>query len=338
MTDLLSRYQEALKTQALQADAGQMAAIRYLNNVQKALNNKCAQELKSVYIHGPVGRGKSMVMNLFCRDLTVMFRRVHFHAFMEELHSKLHSYSGKEDAMTVIARDIGCDARVLCFDEFYITNIADAMLLGRLFEKLFAENVLVVATSNWGIEDLFQGGVNRAQFMPFIKLMHKRMDVIELAGGLDYRTKNIKNMKSLPYYFFVDNYAETAQSMADYFAKFTVVGAPSPALPDNLQPIKSAGRIAWFSFKYLCDQNLGREEYLNLATHVDTILLESVPLFSSAEADAALRFITLIDILYENKVRLICSAADVPQALCLSGDAAAPFARTASRIMEMQGW
>lgn len=338
---MLKEYQAGLKAQKFQPDAGQARVVTYLNNLQKALNNNCAQNLNGVYIYGPVGRGKSMLMHLFCSNLNIMYRRVHFHAFMEELHQKMHNLQGKSgDPVTKIAQNIAEEARVLCFDEFYITNIADAMLLGRLFEKLFAANVLIIATSNWSIPNLFQGGVNRAQFKPFIKTMENNMDSIELASGPDYRTKGVK---LLPNICFTDHYSSTDKCLEQKFLSAVKMQSQKGSnktkkltLPDHLTPKRQEGTAAWYSFNYLCNAAIGREDYLLLAEQVTTLVLENIPLFSSAEADSALRLITLIDILYENNIKLICSAADVPQALCPEGDAAAPFLRTASRLMEMQ--
>jgi len=281
---MLKQYQAALKAKKYAPDAGQAQAVTYLHNLEKALNNNCAQGLKGVYIYGAVGRGKSMLMHMFCDNLTIMYRSVHFHAFMEELHANMHNQTSEDgDPVTKIAQKIAEEARVLCFDEFYITNIGDAMLLGRLFQKLFAANVLIIATSNWAIPDLFQGGVNRAQFKPFIATMEKNMDSIQLAQGPDYRTQGIK---TLPNYCFIDNYGTADKCLAQKFLMSKQPTKKTVTLPANLTPKRLEGGAAWYSFNYLCGAAMGREDYLTLANTIHTLVLESIPLFSSAEADA----------------------------------------------------
>ena len=327
---LQQQYEAQITNGVLQADVAQKTAIDRLDAALQVLEEGVSH-IQGLYLYGPVGRGKSMVMNLFFEQAPEPKRRVHFHAFMEELHGRMHALPVQKnvDPMDAVVLDIKEEAQLLCFDEFYITNIADAMLLGRLFQKFFEHGVLVVATSNWPPEELFQGGVNRDRFLPFIKLIMKHMDAVEVAGEQDYR---LLGQDGWPLW----HVGEGTSFLNQFWESFTT-GCERVA-PANVTVFKACGRVAWCRFEDMCGMPLDREHYLYLADQFDFIILEDVPLFPEKKVDEAIRFITLVDILYEKKCPLICSAIDVPAKLCTKGDAAQPFLRTVSRLHEMQGW
>jgi cell division protein ZapE len=335
--NLMAAYQKQLDQQGYLPDAAQASALVRLQNLATALQADTATPPKGLYLHGPVGRGKSWLMELFHNAVTMPKRRVHFHAFMQELHTRLHTTTTRpgQDLMQVVAAQIANEASLLCFDEFYITNIADAMLLGRLFQALFAQGVVIVATSNWAPEDLFQGGMNRDRFMPFIRQIEKMMDVVSIGAGRDYRLRGRQgDAGSLPpYYVVAEGKVSAAPQLQVLFDEFAV--GVETTLPPDLPCKKREGRAAWFMFADLCDKSYGREQYLDLMRACDTVVIEGVPVFTPAEADSALRFVTLVDICYEHKRRMVVSAAAAPHRLCPQGDAAEPFKRTASRLMQL---
>lgn len=325
-------YDKSLKN-GLSADATQAAAVKELDVLLTNLQAKKSK--KGAYLFGPVGRGKSHVMQyLFdaAQTQNIPTRRVHFHKFMEELHERMHKLgkmNGK-DPMRQLAEDIAEDAQLLCFDEFYITNIADAMLLGRLMEHLFGVGITVCATSNWPMDDLFQGGLNRDRFKPFITLMQQYLNPIELAGEIDYRSQNTEE---LPLWRTGSHPKWLNTSL-----KFYGEGRKAVHIPEFPKPEKTNNTAALFTFENICGDGVGRSEYLDLSETLTTLLITNIPILPPSHADAALRFITLVDVWYEAKKRLICTSEALPSELCPAGDASAPFARTASRIHEMQGW
>jgi len=299
---------------------------------------------RGLYLWGGVGRGKSMLMDLFFRTAPVaQKRRVHFHEFMQETHTRIGDWrknaadrKGKDDPIPPVAKAIAETARLLCFDEFQVTDIADAMLLGRLFEQLFDIGVVVVATSNRVPDDLYKDGINRQLFLPFIEELKDRLDVMEIASGVDHR---LQQLTAAPvYYAPLDPKAETALSAA--WNRLTQ-GAEAQSCTITVQgravpvPREAAG-VAWFAFEDLCAQPLGAADYLALAAQFHTLLIEKVPQLSSAKRNEAKRFVTLIDALYEAKTKLVMSAAAEPEALYPEGDGAFEFERTASRLMEMR--
>ncbi len=294
---------------------------------------------RGLYLWGGVGRGKSMLMDLFtdATDITAK-RRVHFHAFMQEVHRGMTAARkrGAEDALAPVGEALTADLRLLAFDEVQITDITDAMLVGRLFQMLFAAGVMVVATSNRPPDDLYRNGLNRALFLPFIATLKERMEVVELEAEADYRQHRLRGAQV---YFHP---AGTAKAAIDtIWRDLTGGGGDTPPLTlrvtgrDVVIPAFRNG-AARASFWDLCARALGAADYLALAKAVRLLVLEDIPQLSASNYNEAKRFVTLIDTLYEARVRLIASASDVPERLYIEGTGAFEFERTASRLREMQ--
>lgn len=296
---------------------------------------------KGLYIHGPVGRGKSMMMDLFfaCAE-TPQKRRIHFHAFMQDVHSRLFAMRSAKpdlaDPLVPLAEQLASEAWLLCFDEFVVQDIADAMILSRLFTALFDCGVVVVATSNVAPDDLYRNGLHRERFLPFISVLKSNVDLFHFDGGLDYRAQRIAEINR--YNYPIDDGANAALQSA-----FAALSDGTAAAPVNLDikgrrlTIPRAARgVAMAGFDDLCAAALGAGDYLVLAEQFHTVIVSGIPQFNADNRNETKRFITLIDILYDHQVRFICSAAcalaDLP------GDSPHGFElqRTISRLMEMQ--
>lgn len=294
---------------------------------------------KGLYLWGGVGRGKSMLMDLFTESLAIKAkRRVHFHAFMQEIHKGMHEArkKGVDDPIAPIAEALSRDLRLLAFDEMTITDITDAMVVGRLFEKLFAAGVVVVTTSNRVPEDLYKNGLNREVFLPFIAMLRDRLQVVELESPNDYRQHRLQGAQV---YFHP---AGTARGHIQKVWDDLTGGDPGKPLrlPVNGREVelpRFANGVGRASFWELCARPLGPGDYLAIAGAVRVLILEDIPQLSASNYNEAKRFVTLIDALYEAKVRLVCSAADTPERLYAEGTGAFEFERTASRLREMQG-
>jgi cell division protein ZapE len=350
----LLRYQERLAAKDLHPDPGQEVAARALSDLwltilqheerRQGWLGRLRREapVQGIYLWGDVGRGKSMLMDLFFQSLPSALpkRRVHFHAFMQEVHAGLRDLrsSGETgDPLPRLARTLVRQAQVLCFDEFHVTDIADAMLLKGLFEALFAAGVVVVATSNWPPEDLYKDGLQRERFLPFIPLLKAHCRVVRLDSPQDYR---LMQLGGQDLYLTPHN----PQNLARLEAIFRIFsgGAPEGAehltiLGRSLTVERAAGGAAWFRFAALCGQALGAADYLALAQYFHSVVLVGVPVFDAATLDQAKRFQTLVDVLYESRTNLVCTAAANPTALCPTGPLAFSFQRTASRLQEMRG-
>ena len=300
---------------------------------------------EGLYIWGGVGRGKSMLMDLFFETVAISpRRRVHFHAFMQEVHERIHDWRQREKAGTVKGSDpippvadmVAKEASLLCFDEFQVHDIADASILGRLFSQLFERGVVVVATSNRAPDGLYEGGLNRHRFLPFIDLVKTKMDVLHLDSATDYRLERIKG---LPVYHAPLGDAADA-ALDDAFEKLTdaVHGEPMTlSLKGRAVEVPEARHgVARFSFADLCARPLGAADYLKIAQCFHTVIIRDVPVMGPERRNEAKRFVTLVDALYEAKTKLILSAEAPPVALYETGDGAFEFERTVSRLMEMQ--
>lgn len=319
-------------------------------------NPKGADSPRGLYIHGDVGRGKSMVMDLFFDGAPIAAkRRVHFHAFMLEVHAEIHRWRGmnadereaegatpgEDDPIPPLARKIAAKAHLLCFDEFQVTDVADAMILGRLYESLLSLGTVIVSTSNRIPDDLYKGGLNRDLFLPFIEMIKDRMDIVALDGPTDFR---MERLAGSPVYFTPVN-QETSDTLSQLFFQMTDYDVADRAhVPTgNLQVQgrdlfvpKSLKGVAVFSFKRLCANPLGAADYLAIAQAYHTVFVVAIPAMNAEKRNEAKRFVTLIDALYENNVKLICSAQAAPEDLYPSGDGSFEFHRTASRLAEMQ--
>jgi cell division protein ZapE len=355
----LALYRERRRAGALAPDPAQALAAEKLESLARALAGYRPRSTnggswlsrfglkpaappppQGLYIYGEVGRGKSMLMDLFFETVAVeRKRRVHFHAFMQEIHGRLHALRGAGETSDIIAAaadEVADTAWLLCFDEFHVNNIADAMILGRLFEALFARGVVIVATSNVAPDRLYERGLQRELFLPFIALIKERLDVLALDGPTDWRRARIRGMKV--YYVPLGPAADAALDAA-----FRTLTDGEPGAPDTLTvqgrtlPVPKAARgVARFTFADLCARPLGAADYLALATHFHTLILSDIPRIGPDRRDLAIRFTTLIDSLYEHRVNLVCSAEALPDELYPEGEGAFEFKRTASRLIEMQ--
>ncbi len=294
---------------------------------------------RGLYLWGGVGRGKSMLMDLFTEATGIaQKRRVHFHAFMQDIHKGMHAArtSGVEDALAPVAEAVIRDTRLLAFDEMQITDITDAMIVGRLFEKLLAAGVVIVTTSNRPPEDLYLNGLNRQLFLPFIALLRDRMEVVELESPTDYRQHRLAGAQ-----VWFSPAATARGAIAAIWGDLTGGAAGEVLrLPVNGREVelpRFAAGIGRATFWELCARPLGPGDYLAIARACRVLILEDIPRLSAENYNEAKRFVVLIDALYEARVRLICSAADEPERLYLEGTGSFEFERTASRLREMQG-
>ena len=303
--------------------------------------------MKGLYVWGDVGRGKTMLMDLFCAASEVRRkRRAHFHEFMADVHDRVrearHALKMGQlvngDPIRHVADEIAQETWLLCFDEFHVTDIADAMILGRLFTRLFEQGVVLVATSNVAPEDLYYEGLNRALFLPFINLLQEHVDIVHLAARTDYRLEKLEGIAT--WYVPADDDAEVALDIAwqKFTGGFEGMSVDLKMAGRVLQVPEAAMGVARFTFGQLCEQPLGANDYLRLARDFHTIIVDRIPVMHHANRNAAKRFIILIDTLYENAVKFIASAAAEPTDLydATDGYEVTEFKRTVSRLIEMR--
>lgn len=336
-----------LQTRGLKLDEAQARAAEKLHKLAGALKRYRpgkgfffkSKPPRGLYIWGDVGRGKSMLMDLFFEEApTAKKRRVHFNAFMVETHARIHALrrNGGGEEIAAVARMVANDATLLCFDEFQVTDVADAMILGRLFQQLFDLGVVIVATSNTAPKHLYEGGLNRQLFLPFIALIEEKLSIVEVNGPQDYRMQSMAGLD-----IYITPLGPEADAKMDAaWRRLADCERGEPAalevLGRKLIVPQVANGVARFSFADLCAQPLAAADYLAIARAFHTVLIDNIPVLSPAKRDEARRFIVLIDTLYDTGTKLVCSAAAPPQALYPAGDGADAFRRTASRLTEMQ--
>jgi cell division protein ZapE len=340
-----SPYASALAAGELKPDPAQAAAAAKLDALARALKPagfslfRSRRSPKGLYIWGDVGRGKTMLMDMFFAAAPEPKKqRLHFNAFMRDVHARIHalrSTPGMDDPIAPLARAIAKDTRLLCFDEFQVTDVADAMILGRLFEQFFAAGMVIVATSNTPPERLYEGGLNRQLFLPFIEQIKAQMEVVTLNGPIDYRLQNLKDMD-----VYMTPLSPEADAAMDA-AWVKVAGGPGkPAsliVLGRTVSVPRAGRgAARFTFDELCARPLGPADYLAIAQDFHTVFVDRIPVLTPEMRNWTRRFTLLIDTLYDEGVKLVCSAAAPPEGLLADDFGAETFRRTASRLVEMR--
>ena len=349
----------ALRQQGrLEPDAAQQLAVEQLQSLHRALadyhpesglrgwlarfglaEHNGAHAPMGLYLCGPVGRGKSMLMDLFFAAVAGRRkRRVHFHAFMLEVHDRIEQERREKtrEPIAKVAADIAAEAALLCFDEFQVDNIADAMILDRLFTALFDAGIVVVATSNRAPDELYQHGLHRDRFLPFIELLKQKLYVLELDSGRDYRLARLRGQKvyhcplgETAHRALEHAFAELTDDMPGESASLNVKGR-TLAVP------RSARNVAWFGFADLCAQPLGAADYLAIVERFAAVIVEGIPRLGREQRNEARRFNILIDTLYDAHTLLIASAETPPEEIYRAGDGTFEFQRTVSRLIEMQ--
>jgi cell division protein ZapE len=357
-----AHYQSLVASGAIEADAAQAKAAEALAALEQRLANykpvrkqgllgrlfadKDEAPPRGLYIHGEVGRGKTMLMDLFFQQSPIEHkRRAHFHEFMADVHERIYGFRqniargeiADGDVIALTAASIFDEAWLLCFDEFHVTDIADAMILGRLFSKLFELGTVVVATSNVAPDDLYKGGLNRALFLPFIAQIFDHMDVLRLDARTDFRLEKLTGVKM--WLVPADRVADAALDKA--WVRMTGNAKCKPrdiSLKGRVLHVPcSADGVARFSFAEICEKPLAASDYLRLARDYHTVMIDRIPVMDYADRNAAKRFIALIDTFYDNAVKLMASAESDPLSLYVAADdeVANEFKRTSSRLIEM---
>lgn len=357
MSKVLTRYRELVAAGELRADPEQQSAAERLDRLAQELEagprkgsvlwrlaGRKPEAPRGLYMWGGVGRGKSMLMDLFtdCVDIRRK-RRVHFHEFMLEVHQRLNVERQKDtpDPIVAVADALADDVRLLAFDEMVVNNPPDAMILSRLFTEMMRHGLTIVATSNRPPQDLYKDGLNRGLFLPFIELIQARMDVLTLNGPVDYRLNRLGKMRT----WLVPNGPEATAELSAAFFRLTDYPPEDRAhVPSTDIPV-SAGRalhvpkclkgVAVFSFKRLCGEARGASDYLAVARRFHTVIVVGIPRLGPENRNEAARFVTLVDALYENRVKLLAAADAEPDQLYTAGDGLFEFERTASRLHEM---
>ncbi len=351
--DVVSLYRQSLARRGFVSDAAQWRAVRRLQRLYdewtayKARRDTAWKRMlvkpplpKGVYLWGGVGRGKSFLMDSFYRCVPlVRKRRVHFHHFMREIHREMGEVKGTEDPIAEVASRIAKRYRLVCFDEFHVSDIADAMILGQFLDQAMERGVVFCMTSNYSPDNLYPNGLQRERFLPTIQLIKTRMDVLEVDAGNDYRRRALEQVRV--YHTPLDSASQAA--LERIFSNLKDVEEENHPLDVEGREIpyrKRAGGLVWFDFSVLCGGMRSYTDYVDLARRFHSVILSGIPRISARNADSARRFTWLIDIFYDERIKLICSAETVPEELYIAGKAgetaSVEFARTVSRLTEMQ--
>ncbi len=342
-------YEAELTARGYVADPAQLRAVEVLERCAndwvafKAARSSALRKLinrpevpRGVYLYGGVGRGKSFLMDCFYNAVPLNRKtRLHFHEFMREVHRELSSLKGTVDPLDVLAKRVAKKYRLICFDEFHVADITDAMILHRLLAALFNNGVGLVTTSNFKPDDLYPGGMHRDRILPAISLLNERLDVVNVDNGTDYRRRTLEQVK----FYHVPLGAHADAEMRDAFNKLAETHDEDPVLHIESREIharRRAGGVVWFDFKTLCGGPRSQNDYLEIATQFHTVLLSDVPQMPMRMASEARRFTWLVDVLYDRRVKLIMSAQVPPEALYTEGPLSHEFPRTVSRLHEMQ--
>lgn len=342
-------YEDLLVERGFNSDPAQLRAIDALERCEREWaaykarrSNPIAKLIsrpaipRGVYMYGGVGRGKSFLMDCFFNAVPLKRKtRLHFHEFMREVHRELSELKGTVNPLDELGKRISRRYRLICFDEFHVADVTDAMILHRLLESLFENRVSIVTTSNFHPDGLYPNGLHRERILPAIELLKARMEVLSVDNGTDYRRRTLEQVKL----YHTPLNASAEQALGDAFDRLAETRDEPPVMHiehRELHPKRKAGGVVWFDFKTLCGGPRSQNDYLELATQFHTVLLSEVPQMPPRLASEARRFTWLIDVLYDRRVKLIMSAAVPPEELYLEGPMAHEFPRTVSRLNEMQ--
>jgi cell division protein ZapE len=349
-------YQSALDEHSFTSDASQLAAVTVLEDIRRALaadsaasgfigglkrllpgNNSVPVPVKGAYLWGGVGRGKTFVMDVFYTALPfTKKKRYHFHRLMYRVHNRLRSLQGQSDPIATVADEMADEARVICFDEFFVSDIADAMILGRLLDALFSRGVALIATSNIPPDELYKDGLQRQQFLPAVELLKKHTHVVNLDAGCDYRLRVLEQAEI--WHAPLDDLS--VSNLESYF--FAIApdkgcsGKSMEVLGRDIHTLRRADGVVWFDFVELCDGPRSQDDYIEIARSFQTVLLSNVPCLNRDMENQARRFIALVDEFYDRRVKLIISAAREPADIYTGSRLTMEFRRTVSRLTEMQ--
>lgn len=342
-------YRKALAERGYRPDAAQEAAIERLQvyfdewiNFRKARSSRLKKLFRrppvprGVYLWGGVGRGKSFIMDAFYLTVPVKRKtRLHFHEFMRGVHAELKEVRGQQDPLDEVARRISKRYRLICFDEFHVSDVADAMILYKLLLRLFEHGTSFVMTSNYEPDALYPEGLHRDRILPAIALIKERMDILNVDTGVDYRRRTLEQVRT----YLTPLSAQTTAELEADFERLADTAPMEPLLVvenRELRPVALAGNIVWFDFATLCGTPRSQNDYLELASRFHAVILSDVPRMTARQASEARRFTWLVDVFYDHKVKLIISAECPPEELYTQGPMSGEFHRTVSRIVEMQ--
>ena len=349
MPEVTELYQATLAERGYRSDPAQLAAVASLQRCQdewaayKSRRGNALTKMlvrppipRGVYMHGGVGRGKSFLMDCFFQAVPLTRKtRLHFHEFMREVHRELQDLKGQQNPLDELGKRIARRFRLICFDEFHVADVTDAMILHRLLEALFANRVSIITTSNFRPDDLYPNGLHRDRILPAIELLKARLEVISVDHGVDYRSRTLEHLQL--YHAPLGAAAEAA--LAQAFTELAEARDEDPLLHIEHRELMSkrrAGGVVWFDFRTLCGGPRSQNDYLEIAQQFHTVILSDVPQMSPRLASEARRFTLLIDVLYDRRVKLILSAAVPAGQLYTEGPLAHEFPRTVSRLTEMQ--